>query len=294
MGLVCRAAGNRIQLTCPVFLKPMTLAKDLDPVSSVPSPSESSPPRWDLPPEFPPGNLLSDEPPLETEFHLRQLFLLFSSLEWLWRDRQDFYCAGNLTIYYSPNQRKSEDFRGPDFFVVLDTDRKPRNSWTVWHENGKYPNVIIEVLSASTAATDRGLKKQIYQDTFRTPEYFWFDPVTQEFQGFELVRGHYHPLQPNGQGWLWSQELKLFLGIQRDQLRFFTSNGDLVLTPPEAALAEQERSAIAQQEAAQAQQEAAQAQQEAAQAQQDTAAMEALLARYRSQFGDLPQAQPDA
>ena len=68
---------------------------------------------------FPPSDLYSDEPPLETELHLRQIILLLTCLEWLWKDRNDFYAAGNLTIYYSPNQRKSEDFRGPDFFVVL-------------------------------------------------------------------------------------------------------------------------------------------------------------------------------
>jgi Uma2 family endonuclease len=285
----------------------MTLAKDIDPTSSASGSSEPAIVRWDLPPEFPLGDLLSDEPPLETEFHLRQLLLLFSSLEWLWRDRQDFYCAGNMTSYYSPNQLKSEDFRGPDFFVVLDTDRKPRNSWTVWHENGKYPNVIIEVLSASTAATDRGLKKQIYQDTFRTPEYFWFDPVTQEFQGFELVRGHYQPLPPDERDWLWSQELGLFLGIQAEQLRFFTESGELALTPTEAALAEEEQRAIAQEQVAQAQEQAIQAQEQVAQAQeqaiqaqqevervqQEGAAMEALLTRYRSQFGELPEDQPD-
>jgi Uma2 family endonuclease len=77
---------------------------------------------------FPPGDLYSDEPPLETELHLRQILLLIDSIERLWQDRQDFYAFGNLTIYYSPNQRKSEDFRGSDFFVVLGTERKPRKS----------------------------------------------------------------------------------------------------------------------------------------------------------------------
>ena len=48
---------------------------------------------------FPPGDLYSDEPPLETELHLRQIILLLKCLEWLWRDRNDFYVAGNLTIY---------------------------------------------------------------------------------------------------------------------------------------------------------------------------------------------------
>ena len=115
---------------------------------------------------------------METELHLRQLMLLIQSLELLWKDRQDFYAFGNLTIYYSPNQRKSEYFRGPDFFVVLGVARKPRKSWVVWEEDGKYPHVIIDILSDSTAETDRGLKKEIYQETFRTPNYFWFDPTS--------------------------------------------------------------------------------------------------------------------
>ncbi|GAA6617348.1 hypothetical protein NUACC26_031580 [Scytonema sp. NUACC26] len=80
------------------------------------------------------------------------MMLLIQCLEWWWRDaarqplreRQDFYACGNLTIYYSPRQRKSEQFRGPDFFVVLGTERKPRTSWVVWEEEGKYPNVIVE------------------------------------------------------------------------------------------------------------------------------------------------------
>lgn len=184
---------------------------------------------------FPPGDLLSDEPPLETELHLRQLILLIESLELLWRDRQDFYAFGNLTIYYSSQRRKSEQFRGPDFFVVLDTERKPRKSWVVWEEDGKYPNVIVEILSETTATTDRGLKKQIYQDIFRTPDYFWFDPYTLEFAGFCLVSGQYQPLEPNPQGYLWSQQLGLYLGIDDQKLRFFTSIGHLVRTPKELA-----------------------------------------------------------
>jgi Uma2 family endonuclease len=184
---------------------------------------------------FPPGELYSNEPPLETELHLRQIILLLESLEWLWRDRQDFYVAGNLTIYYSPRQRKSEHFRGPDFFVVLDTERKTRKSWVVWDEDGKYPNVIIEILSPKTADTDKGFKKKLYQDTFRTPDYFWFDPNTLEFAGFHLVDGDYQPLEQNAQGQLWSQQLGLFLGIHQNQLRFFTSEGKLVPTPEEVA-----------------------------------------------------------
>ncbi|MBW4631818.1 MAG: Uma2 family endonuclease [Iphinoe sp. HA4291-MV1] len=177
---------------------------------------------------FPPGDLYSDEPPLESDQHREQIELLVRLIKWWWRERQDFYATGNLTIYFSPNQKKSEDFRGPDFFVVLDTEKKDRKSWVVWQEDGKYPNVIIELLSDSTAAVDKGLKKQIYQNTFRTPDYFWFDPVSLEFQGFHIVDGQYQQLKPTPENWLWSQQLGLYLGIAERKLRFFTPDGQLV------------------------------------------------------------------
>ncbi len=201
---------------------------------------------------FPPVDPYSNEPELESYLHLQQMLLFIKCLEWWWQDRDDFFAAGNLTIYYSPYQLKSEDFRGPDFFVVLNTERKPRNSWVVWHENGQYPNVIIEILSSSTANNDRGLKKQIYQDTFRTPNYFWFDPNSLEFAGFILVGGVYQPLEPNEQGWLWSQQLNLYLGVYQNQLRFFTPEGEIVPTPEEVAIKEKQR---AEQEAQRAEQE---------------------------------------
>jgi Uma2 family endonuclease len=205
----------------------MSLAQDRDTTATTPPAGAEV--------VFPPGDLYSDEPPLESYLHLQQILLLMKCLDWLWKDRNDYFAAGNLTIYYSPRQRKSEDFRGPDFFVVLGTERKPRKSWVVWEEDGKYPHVIIELLSDSTAKTDRGLKKQIYQDTFRTPDYFWFDPDSLEFQGFHLVDGQYHDLQPNQHGWLWSQQLGLYLGVQDQQLRYFTAEGQRVPTPEESA-----------------------------------------------------------
>ncbi|MEM7726862.1 MAG: Uma2 family endonuclease [Cyanobacteria bacterium P01_A01_bin.45] len=198
---------------------------------------------------LPPGELYSDEPPLETELHLRQIILLFKCLEWLWRDRNDFYAAGNLTIYYSQKKHKSEDFRGPDFFVVLDTERKTRKSWVVWEEDGKYPHLILEILSESTAAIDRDLKKKLYQDTFRTPDYFWFDPYTLEFAGFHLVDGKYQTIEANNQGYLWSQQLNLYLGIHQGLLRFFTPEMELVPTPEEVAESEREQKEIAQERA---------------------------------------------
>jgi Uma2 family endonuclease len=182
-----------------------------------------------------PSNLRSDEPPMESYAHLIQMILLLESLELFWKDRTDFFAAGNLTIYFSRRQLESEYFHGPDFFVVLGTDRRPRKSWTVWDEDGRYPNIIVEILSDSTETIDRGLKKQIYQDVFRAPDYFWFDPETHELAGFHLIDGRYAPLAPDASGRLWSAQLGLFLTVHEGTLRFFTAEGALLPAARELA-----------------------------------------------------------
>jgi len=199
--------------------------------------------------------LWSNEPPLESDRHLQQILTLLASLGWWWRDRpdapgggkHDFFMAGNLTIYFNPNQLKTQDFRGPDFFVVLDTDDRERKSWVVWEEGYQFPNLIIELLSDSTAKVDRGDKKKIYQNDFKTPEYFWFDPYSLEFKGFRLypLSGCYRTIKPNRRGWCWSEQLQLYLGIQEKKLRFFTPEDELVPAPAEAARAERKRAEAA-------------------------------------------------
>jgi Uma2 family endonuclease len=221
----------------------------------------------------PPVGLYSHEPPMESYLHLIQMLLLLESLELFWKDRDDFFAAGNLTIYFSPRQLKSEHFRGPDFFVVLGTERTPRASWTVWEEDGKYPHVIVEVLSKSTAELDRGLKKQIYQDVFRTPDYFWIDPETLELSGFHLVDGRYEPLVPYATGRLWSAQLGLFLGLHEDRLRFFTPEGRLL--PAGKELAQQVE--VTEQRAESAEQRAESAEQRAESAEQRAARLAAKL-----------------
>jgi hypothetical protein len=119
--------------------------------------------------------------------------------------------------------------------LVKQTEKRPRNAWVVWEEDGKYPNLIIELLSNSTATVDRNLKKVLYQDRFRTPEYFWFSPETHEFEGFRLSGHEYQAIAPNPQGWRWSEELGLFLGVEANQLRYFTPEGEIVPTPEESA-----------------------------------------------------------
>jgi Uma2 family endonuclease len=178
--------------------------------------------------------LWSDEPELESSLHYQQLKLLVATLERLWRARQDFFIGANLTVYFSRAALKTRDVRRPDFFLVKGVESRPRRSWVVWEERGRYPDLIIELLSNTTSEIDRTIKKQLYQDTFRTPEYFWFSPDTLEFAGFTLKSGQYQQIEPTAQGWRWSEVLGLYLGVVKGVLRYLTLAGELVPTPEEA------------------------------------------------------------
>lgn len=187
------------------------------------------------------AELLSDEPEMESSLHSTQLMLLYETLDWLWQGREDYFLGANLTVYFSREQLKTRDYRGPDFFVVQGVQKHPRNSWVVWEEGGRYPDVIVELLSSSTEEIDKTIKFDIYAERFRTPEYFWYSPQTDEFQGFRLRFSEYEEIPPNDQGLRWSQELQLYLGVHNHQLRYFYADGELVPTVQEVARLESQR-----------------------------------------------------
>ena len=103
---------------------------------------------------------------METERHRLQMELLINSLKpWL-EQREDGYVGGNMFVYFSLAQVRHQDFKGPDFFAVLGVPKGERKSWVVWEE-GKGPDVVIELLSNSTAELDKTDKKQVYQNVQR-------------------------------------------------------------------------------------------------------------------------------
>ncbi|MEH2107946.1 Uma2 family endonuclease [Nostoc sp.] len=179
--------------------------------------------------------------PMESACHKAQMDLLIDALiPWL-SEREDGFIGGNMFVYYSLAQVRNKDFKGPDFFAVLGVPKGERRSWVVWEE-GKAPDVVIELLSDSTAQADKNLKKLIYQNQMRVPEYFWYDPFNpDDLAGFSNEKGVYQPIAANAQNQLVSQSLGLALqlwqgnykGINATWLRWAMSLGDLLPTPEE-------------------------------------------------------------
>ena len=234
-------------------------------------------------PPMPPTDLIFDDgEPLETNRHRIAMNALIRSLNQAYLERSDFFAGGNMFIYYSSAQARNRDFRGPDFFVVLDIDGSyPREGWVVWEEEGRYPDVIVELLSDSTASVDITTKKDLYERIFKTPDYFVYDPFDPDsLRGWHLdLDEGYQELTPNEQGWLWCQRLGLWLGtwqgiIDREEavwLRFYDQQGNLVPLPEEAA---QQRAEVAEQRAEVAEQQGA---------------LRQLLRLVIVRFGEVPQ-----
>lgn len=199
----------------------------------------------------PPGEneLPSDDgEPMETNEHRLQMVLLIQSLKEAWAARDDFFVGGNMFVYFSETQVKHNDFRGPDVFVVLGTSRRSRKSWVAWGEDGKLPDVVIELLSHRTRHIDRGEKMRIYARIWRTPEYFLYDPITHEFDGYRLdpATGDYGPIPTGEGGDRESKVLGLRLGVREGSfedvrwpwLRWLDPAGIPLPTPQERADAE--------------------------------------------------------
>lgn len=197
---------------------------------------------------YPPTDLPEeDDVPLESDWHRLNMTLLIELVGIYLRGRDDFFVGGNMFIYFDAKQARDRSFRGPDFFFVREASlNPPRRYWAIWDEGGKYPDVIIEL--TTTANVDYGIKKNTYERVFHTSEYFIYDPVEQKLQGWRLNgKDGYHDIPPNEQGWLWSEQFGLWLGLWNGKfqgkedlyLRFFDKNGELI--PAALELADIER-----------------------------------------------------
>lgn len=226
----------------------------------------------------------TDGEPLDSDWQRLEINLLTESIKFHFRDRNDFYAGGNMFIYYSVEQAKARDFKGPDFFFVWGATPNPlRPYWAVWEEKGLLPSVIIELLSPSTAKEDLTTKKEVYQNVLRTPEYYCYDPDKQSLHGWDLKKGRkYEPLELDERGWIFSEELGLWLGTWEGTfsqspatwLRFFTPGGKVVQLKEEF----EEQRAEAEKKKARTQKKRAEAAEKRAQA------LEVEVARLKAQL----------
>jgi Uma2 family endonuclease len=171
------------------------------------------------------------EPVGETDIHRRLMFDLIFALTNL-LSRTIAYVAGNLFIYYE--QGNPVAAVAPDVFVVLGVPDMERRTYKTWENDGKTPNLVIELTSSKTRYEDLGKKRVIYAE-LGVQEYYIFDPLGDyldpRLRGYQLVDGELLPL-PGPR--FFSQVLNIELRTEGNTLRLYDiPTGTPLPTPAE-------------------------------------------------------------
>ncbi len=160
-------------------------------------------------------------PMAETDWHRDLMFALIAMLKMWYARARKVYVSGNLLLYYVPgNKRKHVS---PDVFVVRGVSKRKRLYYLLWEE-GKSPEMIIELTSKSTRKEDVDTKFKLYRDVLKVFEYFLFDPfgdyLRPQLRGYRLTDGEYVPIEPVA-GRLPSEVLGLHLEPAGTMLRLY-------------------------------------------------------------------------
>lgn len=188
--------------------------------------------------EYPSGD---GKPMAETSRHRQNLTDLIAVLStWFAKDPQ-VYVSGNMLLYCVRGNPRLRVW--PDVFVTRGIPRdKVRDVYLMWEE-GKGPDVVIELTSRSTRREDQVAKFTRYRDRLKVREYFLFDPhgeyLDPRLAGYRLRRGTYWLIKPV-RGRLPSNVLRLHLEEEGPDLRLHAPATGRRLPTPQEALAQRE------------------------------------------------------
>ncbi len=255
----------------------MTRSKSLSQSEPPLAPRQTLPTMYDLPSEDP------EEPGLPDEYHCYQPALLRQTFQPTTYPPENIFTGTDLNLYYDlhhPNWHKR-----PDWFAVVGVERlydgwDLRLSYVLWQEQVS-PFVVVELLSPGTEDEDLGrtvrkskqppTKWEVYEQILSVPYYIVFSRYTNELRIFRWLAGQYEEIALTD-GYLPIPQLGLSLGlwqgsyegIERIWLRWFTLEGEFILTPQEDVKVAENELEIAKLETEAAEQKAEAAEQKAA------------------------------
>jgi Uma2 family endonuclease len=205
------------------------------------------------------------------------------------------YCIGQDSgIYWRMTDPPEKGAEAPDWFYVGNVppslDGQPRRSYVLWREFIA-PLIVLEFVSGDgTEERDRTPWKGkfwIYEQVIRPPFYGIYEVNKASVEVYHLIDGQYQLLPVNERGHYPIHPLGVELGIWQDSyqnmelpwLRWWDSQGNLLLSGEERAEQERQR----------AEQESQRAEQESQRAEKERQRSERLIAQLRA-LGVEPEA----
>jgi Uma2 family endonuclease len=229
------------------------------------------------------------EPVAETYDHL---YVMMTTLGMLLAHLkgQQATVLSNQFLYYAqgfPRLRVA-----PDVMVIFNVEPGGRDNYKIWEE-GQVPSVIFEMTSPGTKTKDDVEKKQLYQGLGVT-EYWQFDPrgewIPEKLRGYRLYGDEepiYIPITNDR-----SEVLQLQLVVEDKIIAFYRLDNGVKLLPVEElniALEQQIAQTEAESQRAEAEAQRAEAESQRADREAQRAReLEAQIAIYQQQLGELP------
>ncbi len=202
----------------------------------------------------------SDDTPVDNEDQNFVPNLLLFLLEYIWKNRDDWYFGVDMGIYHTTGVSPRVPVI-PDGFLSLGVERRKnggsRSSYVMWEEDYTPPILTLEVVSHSYG-DEYEKKLDIYRKlgvkyyVIYNPK-FWRRDGHLPFEVYKLVDGDYQ-LQIGEP--LWMAEIGLGIGravlpsdrFEREILSWFDERGQRYLTSEEKADIEKQRADIAQEQ----------------------------------------------
>lgn len=203
----------------------------------------------------------SDDTPVDNEDQNLLPNILLFILEFIWRDRQDWFFAVDMGLYHTSGASPRVPIV-PNAFLSLGVPRRKasgaRNSYVIWEENDVVPMLCLEVVSQTPGGEyDQKL------ETYRRLGVLYYVIVNLRyhqrdghgpFEVYKLIDGAY-VLQSSEPFWM--PEIDLGIGrcvmshdpMERQVLGWFDAMGNRYLSPEEQA--DRERAAKEQAQLAQ-------------------------------------------
>jgi Uma2 family endonuclease len=181
--------------------------------------------------------------------HSDLIIYLENVLEWNF-SREEWTVMHDVGIYQTPDFMEYP--LAPDISVfdikISEVERRTMRSWRRLEPNRPAPTVVFEVSSKETWDEDiKPDKKPEYYRKAGMREYFAYDPQVptvwrknRKWVGKRLMGWRYdaakniEEIKPDARGWLYSQELNIWLQEDESMLRLYDVDGNLLLTEGEA------------------------------------------------------------
>ena len=218
------------------------------------------------------------EPVAETYIHL---YAILTTLEVLkqYLSGQQATVLANQFMYYSqglPRMRVA-----PDVMVIFNVEPGGRDNYKIWEEK-QVPQVIFEMTSPGNKNQDQQFKKTL-SEQLGVKEYWLFDPkgewIAHKLEGYRLRNNSYELVEDSR-----SEPLQLHLKVEGELIAFYREDtGEKSLIPQQLAEALQRKESELQRKENELQQKENELQAQ----RQKVSEMDAILEKYRQQFGDL-------